>query len=205
MRCEGWHFGPPAAIRPRSFRDRAVNGRLPCHRDRVEPLEAGDTGLQRILSASIGLPEITADDGDVVITEGTPQDRLLVLVSGTVEVTRDGFLVATIADPGAIFGETAALLGGPATASVRCLGDCRFRVCDDPREFLRVEPDIALAIASVLARRLDRLNRYLVDIREQYADRDDHLRVVDVVLESLAHHQGVEPQSGSDREQEAPY
>ena len=55
----------------------------------------------------------------------------------------------------------------------------------------------------MLARRLDTINGYLVDLRHQYGDRDN-LGMVDTVLESLRHHQArIEP--GSEREQDAPY
>ena len=40
-------------------------------------------------------------------------------------------------------------------------------------------------MARVLARRIDSLNRYLVNIKEQFKDRADHLGIVDEVLDSL--------------------
>jgi CRP-like cAMP-binding protein len=161
--------------------------------------------LDEILAAATDLPELSVADGVDVIVEGELQDRLLVLVSGTVVVSRDDTRVSTIDQPGALFGELAVLLRAPPTATVRTVGACTFRVCDDPWDFLRVRPGVALAVATMLARRLDALTRYLVDIRGQYSDRDDHLGIVDVVLESLSHHQGAAPDPGSDREREAPY
>lgn len=158
-----------------------------------------------ILAAASGLPEVTVVDGSAVLIEGASTDRLLVLKAGRVEVSRDGVTVSVIDEPGAIFGEVSALLRAPASATATARGECVFAVCDDPRAFLSSHPDVALAIAEVLAQRLDRLTRYLVDIRTQYADRADHLGLVDVVLESLAHHQGAPPEPGSDRESEAPY
>jgi CRP/FNR family cyclic AMP-dependent transcriptional regulator len=171
--------------------------------DAITHPDAG--GPAAILVAAADLPEITVDDGAAFITEGEHQDHLLVLVSGQVEVSRENVLVATISTPGAIFGELAALLHAPATATARARGTCTLRISDDPQSFLRSRPEVALAIAEVLARRVDALTRYLVDVREQYADRADHLGVVDVVLESLSHHQGTKPDPGSDRELEAPY
>lgn len=158
-----------------------------------------------ILAASAELPELVVPAGDVVITEGVTEPRLLVLVSGRLEVSRDGVPFSLIDEPGAIFGEVAALLGGPATATVRAYEDSVLRVSDDPSGFMRSQPDVALAIATTLARRLGNLTSYLSDLRAQYADRDDHLGLVDVVLESISHHQGAAPDPGSDRETEAPY
>jgi CRP-like cAMP-binding protein len=161
--------------------------------------------LDSVLAAAEALPEITLADGESLITEGQPLHRLFVLVSGSVAISREGVEVAVNDQPGALFGELAALLHAPATATVRARGECRFRVSDDPEAFLRARPEVALAVASMLARRLDTLTRYLVDVRAQYAGRDDHLGIVDMVLESLSHQQGAEPDPGSDREAEAPY
>ena len=81
-----------------------------------------------------------------------------------------------------------ALLGSAATATVRALRDSRLRRSDDPQEFLDGNPLVARAVATTLARRLDTINGYLVDLRHQYGDRDN-LGMVDTVLESLRHHQ----------------
>jgi CRP/FNR family transcriptional regulator, cyclic AMP receptor protein len=158
-----------------------------------------------ILNAARDLPQLTVGPTTTVITEGEPVHQLLVLETGSLSVTREGAPLASLNEPGVVFGEMSVLLGTPATATVRTIGECTFRVSDDPQGFLRAQPEVALLIATILARRLDAVSRYLVDIREQYADRDDHLRVVDVVLDSLTHRQGTESDPGSDREQEAPY
>jgi hypothetical protein len=42
-------------------------------------------------------------------------------------------------------------------------------------------------MARILARRLDSLNRYLVNIKEQFRDRADHLGIIDEVLDALMH------------------
>jgi CRP/FNR family transcriptional regulator, cyclic AMP receptor protein len=160
---------------------------------------------EAILAAAVNLPERSFAAGNQVIVEGESQHQLFVLITGTVEVARANVPVAVIDEAGAIFGELSALLKAPATASVTALDDCQFRVADDPEDFLHNQPAVALAVASTLAHRLDALTRYLVDLRNQYADRDDHLGIVDVVLESLMHHQDAPPEPGSDRESEAPY
>jgi hypothetical protein len=61
------------------------------------------------------------------------------------------------------------------------------------------------AVATVLARRLDTITRYLMDLRSQYADHGQNLAMVDTVLESLRHHQVRDVDPGSDRQREAPY
>lgn len=124
--------------------------------------------------------------GGIVIEQGERTGELLVLVSGEVEILRDGVRVAKTEEPGVVFGEMSALLGGPATATVRALVPAVFSVIETPREFLIAHPEVSLYVAELLARRLDSLNRYLIDVKRQYDDHD-HIGMVDEVLESLMH------------------
>lgn len=158
-----------------------------------------------MLGWSATLSEATYPTGSVLIPEGEVHGRLFVLVDGAVEVSRGGQLITVVDVPGAVFGEMSALIGGPATATVRVVAESRLRRTDDPTGFLGSHPAVGLAIATMLARRLDTINGYLVDLRRQYGDQRDNLGMVDTVLESLRHHQtgGLEP--GSDRERDAPY
>jgi CRP-like cAMP-binding protein len=113
--------------------------------------------------------------------------------------------VSVIDQPGAVFGEVAALLESPSTATVVSRGTSTFRVSEHPEEFFRESPEVAIAVAATLARRLDALTKYLADVRAQYAGGDGHLGLVDVVLESLSVHQGAVADPGSERERDAPY
>jgi CRP/FNR family cyclic AMP-dependent transcriptional regulator len=45
---------------------------------------------------------------------------------------------------------------------------------------------VTLHICELLARRLDALNKYLVDVKQQF-EGHDHLGMVDQVLETLMH------------------
>jgi CRP/FNR family transcriptional regulator, cyclic AMP receptor protein len=154
---------------------------------------------------SADLVEVTYPDGAPILVEGQRHHELLILVSGAVRVSALGAEIRIMDEPGSIFGEMATLLDAPATASATAVGECRFMKTDDPESLLREHPGFALEIASTLARRLDVITRYLADLRNQYADRSDHLGVVDVVLESLMQHQGSGVEPGSEREAEAPY
>jgi CRP-like cAMP-binding protein len=154
---------------------------------------------------SAGLSDATYPDGAQILVEGRRHHELLVLVSGAVRVTVSGAEIRTIDEPGAIFGEMATLLDAPATATVTAVGECRFKKADDAASFMRDHPAFALEVASTLARRLDLITRYLADLRNQYADRSDHLGVVDTVLESLLQHTDNGVQPGSERETDAPY
>jgi CRP-like cAMP-binding protein len=133
------------------------------------------------------LPQVACTPGQVVIAEGRPIEGLYFLESGEVEVLKGGELIAEVYEPGAVFGDMAYLLASAPTATVRALTPCVFRQVTDPREFFGRNPDLALHMAAILARRLDSLNRYLVDIKLQFKDRADHLGMIDEVLDALMH------------------
>lgn len=61
--------------------------------------------------------------GGAICTQGEAADRFFIVVDGTVEVERDGKLLATLTD-GAFFGESALLVGGRRSATIRALTPC---------------------------------------------------------------------------------
>lgn len=129
------------------------------------------------------------DAGEVVIEQGARTGELLVLVSGSVEILRDDVRIAKASEPGVVFGEMSALLDSPATATVRTLEPAVFTVIGEPLAFLIAHPQTALYVAELLARRLDSLNKYLIDVKRQY-EGHDHIGMVDEVLETLMHRTG---------------
>ena len=133
------------------------------------------------------LPLVSCAAKAVLITEGQPVPGIYFLETGEVEIVKGATLIAEIYDAGAVFGEMSYLLNVPPTATVRALTDCTFRHVDQPAEFLRLHPEVSLYMAEILARRLDSLNRYLVDIKHQFEDRADHLGIIDEVLDALMH------------------
>jgi CRP-like cAMP-binding protein len=146
------------------------------------------------------------DVGQVVLQQGDSTGRLYVLIDGAVEVVRDDVVVATANQAGAVFGEMAALLGGPHTATVRALRPSAFHIVDDPKGFLQSSPPVCLQVCELLARRLDSLNRYLVDVKHQF-EGHDHIGMVDKVLETLMHRQPrerVRPSESTVRQSEFP-
>ena len=133
------------------------------------------------------LPSVSCAAGGVLITEGQPVQGIFFLESGEVEVLKDGVLIAEVYVTGAVFGDMAFLLGTAPTATVKAITPCVFRHVADPADFFRRQPEVALHMAAILARRLDSLNRYLVDIKHQFKDRSDHLGIIDEVLDALMH------------------
>jgi len=124
--------------------------------------------------------------GDIIIEQDSPSGPLLVLIQGEVEILREDVQVAKTSQPGAVFGEMSVLLDAAHTATVRALKSCRFAVIENPRQFLAATPDACLHVASLLAKRLDALNKYLVDVKQQYVGHD-HIGMVDEVLGTLMH------------------
>lgn len=155
-----------------------------------------------LLAAAADLPLETIPAGGVFIKEGTDPGRLLVLVSGEVTVEREGVPFARIDRPGAIFGEMAAVLGQPATATARAATEVVVHVVDDPERFLTERPGAALAVLRVTAARLDRMTQYLVDVKAQFAEEEGHLGMVGSILDTLVNHQGPAARTGSARDPE---
>ena len=151
-------------------------------------LKIGATRMSAILEAVQSHPIRRFAAGEIVIPQGTKTGLLFFLIEGAVEVVKDDVPVARAAEPGAIFGDLSALLGGDHSATVRAIEPCAFHVVENPREFLERSPLVCLHLCELLARRLDALNRYLVDIKGQFAGHD-HLGMVDSVLETLLRRQ----------------
>ncbi len=128
------------------------------------------------------------DAGQVVLQQGETTGHLYVLIEGAVEVMKDDVVVVTTPQAGNVFGEMSALLGGSHTATVRSLRPCSFFLVTNPREFLESSPPACLYVCKLLARRLNSLNLYLVDVKHQF-EGHDHLGMVDQVLETLMHRQ----------------
>ena len=155
-----------------------------------------------LLELCAGLPVVSTPAGGLLIDEGTRPDRLLVLVDGAVTIERDGIPLARVDAPGAVFGEMSAVLGRPATATVRAATDVRVHVVEDPLTFLMERPGVALAVLRVTAARLDGMTRYLTDVKQQLAGEEGHLGRVGQILDTLLHHQGAPAKPGSVRDPE---
>lgn len=153
-----------------------------------------------MLELCADLPVRSFGAGSILIPEGEPSPHMQVLVSGSVAVERDGVAFARIDSPGAVFGEMSWIMGRPATATVRAQSDVEVHFIEDPRAFFTENPEAALTVLRMTAARLDGLTRYLVDVKQQFAGMDGHLGMVDRILDTLVHHQGPEPRTGSARD-----
>jgi len=138
------------------------------------------------IPASIGsLPLRSFGKSSVLLAEGGAGSEIYFLMSGTVEVRKGAEIITRVRERGAMLGEMAVLLNCPNTATVVAASDVECRVASEPMAFLAAHPDVMLYVCQVLARRLDSLNRYLVDVKHQLRDQEGHVGMVDGVLDAL--------------------
>ncbi len=137
------------------------------------------------LCRELAVPVRTYAEGETILAQGKTAGVLVVLAEGAVEISKQNVRITTIDDPGAVFGEISILLQRPHTATVRALERSECHLIGNPDAFLAAHPEINLEIARLLATRLSGLTHYLVDLKRQFESRDDHLGMVDEVLENL--------------------
>jgi CRP/FNR family cyclic AMP-dependent transcriptional regulator len=112
------------------------------------------------------LPIASYRAGETVFAEGTRTGQLFILKSGAVSVSRGGTEIATVSEPGAVFGEMSALLDRPHGADVRTLEASQFHVADAVA--LLAKGSVALLyVATVLARRVDLANIALLELKRE--------------------------------------
>jgi len=103
--------------------------------------------------------EVDLPAGRLLFRQGDTAQELFILVSGQVRVERDGTVLAT-SGPGEFFGEIALVAGGPRTATVTCVTDCRLLVLGR-REFHSLMdefPGLKMRVLETLAKRVRTLD-----------------------------------------------
>ncbi len=156
--------------------------------------------MDEVLKLCADRPRRTLDPGEVLIGRGTRGDCLYVLIAGAVEVRDGEVVITTVREPGSFLGEVAALLDTSYGADVVAVEPSTVAVIEDAGTVVATEPDLALAIARLLARRLRAVTSYLTDLRRQYAGTDTHLAVMDQVLGELMTSPVDVAEAGSERE-----
>jgi CRP/FNR family cyclic AMP-dependent transcriptional regulator len=108
--------------------------------------------------------------GQIVCTAGDRGDTVIVVLSGRLKVVvrsaDGGELTLTVIQPGGVFGELAAVDGGPRSADAEALEECRLLMI--PREMVQDicarAPAVALALARSVAATLRRLTESAADL-----------------------------------------
>ena len=161
--------------------------------------------MEELLSLAQRFPRRSFAAGERVLVEGESVRALLVLIEGRLRVEKAGTLIATVMEPGACVGEMSLLLGVPATADVVASEPSVLAVIDDAATMLEREPGLPLALSRLLAARLQVMTTYLADIKQQYADHEGGLGMVDVVLGSLMQGAGSRSELRSERDPDPEY
>jgi CRP-like cAMP-binding protein len=130
---------------------------------------------------------------------------LYVLLEGSLRVEKGGVQVASIADSGACVGELSLLLDVPATADVVAAEPSVVAVVEDAPRLLSENPELALALARLLATRVQHMTTYLADLQHQYADHEGGLGMVGTVLGRLMHRPQGRSELGSARDPDPEY
>jgi len=156
--------------------------------------------VTELLALAADFPRRSLEAGEVLLVDGGSVEALYVLIDGSLRIEKAGVPIATVTDPGACVGEMSLLLGATATADVVAAEPSVLAVIENAGTMLEDQTDLALALARLLARRLQVMTTYLVDIKQQYADHEGGLGMVDVVLDSLMRSTGTRTELGSDRD-----
>jgi CRP-like cAMP-binding protein len=94
---------------------------------------AGGVGVG--IRETVRLPYPKLGERRAGVAEGTKTGRLLFLIRGAVDVVKDGWHIARIDKPGAVFGDMAALRDQPHSADVVVFQTSTFFVVKDAASF----------------------------------------------------------------------
>jgi CRP-like cAMP-binding protein len=111
------------------------------------------------------LPIAVYVPGETVIDAGSTTGQLFILRTGAVEIVRDGLQIATVSEPGAVFGELSVILDKPHTADVRALERSEFHVAE-ASSLLTENVAALLYVTATLAQRLDNADEVIVDLKQ---------------------------------------
>jgi len=112
------------------------------------------------------LPIAVYEPGETVLDAGSTTGQLFILRNGVVKVTRDGLQIATVSEPGAVFGELSVLLDKPHTADVRAVERSEFHVAK-ASSLIAENVAALLYVSQMLARRLERANDVIIELKEE--------------------------------------
>lgn len=100
--------------------------------------------------------------GEQVFAQGSPRDRMYVVISGEVAIVVDGVTVE-VAGPGGLVGEMALIDDGARSSTVVARADSELVPVDRDRFLFLVQqtPYFALTVMRVLTERLRRMNDFL--------------------------------------------
>ena len=129
--------------------------------------------METILDYCDGLPKRRFSAGDVLLQEGETSGRLFIVTGGSFEILKGAYQIATVREPGAIFGEMSVLLGLPHMATVKALTDAEAYEAEGSDGFLSARSEINHFLSKMLAQRLHSVTSYLVDLKTQFEEKKE--------------------------------
>ena len=143
----------------------------------LQKAREGVTSLEEVLKRTVAhedsLPAYLVnpdveeyEDGDVVIQEGNKDKDFFKLIRGKVAVLRSGKKIAEITEPGEYFGEMAAILEEPRSASIISVGRCTIKRYPGNKlaELIEKYPEVSKYLFRTLVERLHKTDRIVVQL-----------------------------------------
>lgn len=110
---------------------------------------------QEVMAIAAVAQESAFAPGQIVVTQGTPGQAFYLIISGRVEIVRDGRSLGAFG-PGDFFGEMSLLDQAPRSATIKALDQtsCLMLSSWDFKALLERHPGIAIKLLEILSRRL---------------------------------------------------
>src|SRR3954469_13436233 len=145
------------------YRPRRPGARTNQRRTMNPRRDARHSSMDAFLDLAETLPRRGLTTGEILLTEGDTRGALFILLNGALRIEKHGTPIAAIVESGACVGELSLLLDVPATADVVASEVSIVAVVDDARQMLAEHPHLALALAQLLAARVQHMTTYLAD------------------------------------------
>jgi type IV pilus assembly protein PilB len=163
-----------------TLRKTAINeGMVPLREAALQKVREGITSVEEVLKRTVltkeSLPPYMVnpdlekyDDGDVVIREGNLDNDFFELIQGAVIVVKGGKKIAEITQPGAYFGEMAAISGEARSASIISKGRSTVRRFPGDKLFEVIEnyPDVTKHLFRTMVSRLEHSNEIIMKLAD---------------------------------------
>ena len=117
-----------------------------------------------------GIINVHLDRGERLFSEGDPGDKLYIILTGKIKLTKaapDGREnLLSVHGPGEMFGELSLFDPIPRTSSATAVTNARLAgvAHDELRTFLSTRPEVAMHMLQALAQRLRRINEVKADL-----------------------------------------
>jgi type IV pilus assembly protein PilB len=143
----------------------------------LQKAREGVTSLEEVLKRTVAheesLPAYLVnpdveeyEDGDIILQEGNKDKDFFKLVRGKVAVLRSGKKIAEITEPGEYFGEMAAIVEEPRSASIIAAGRCTIKRYPGNKlgELIEKYPEVSKYLFRTLVERLHKTDRIVVQL-----------------------------------------